>query len=187
MPEDADNYNFLPFQDHIKPISRPSCIPILKTQLLQPHVTTNKYNKDTPTVQKAKTPHLPVLKDRKCHLNPTKDLQTPNSPTATSNQITKAQSTLPMQKTTPVTTHSQQTRRKPLLPMPPAPTRETVIPRPPPYYNRQHHYQQCIPGPFRIANNNQCPPLLPFPLYQHPIQEASYQHLQDPTHMHKDT
>ena len=29
--EDADNYKFLPFQDHIKPISRPSCIPILKT------------------------------------------------------------------------------------------------------------------------------------------------------------
>ena len=52
QPEDADSYNFLPFQDHIKPISRPSCISILKTQLLQLHITNSRYNKDTPTAQR---------------------------------------------------------------------------------------------------------------------------------------
>ena len=88
-PEDADNYNFLPFQDHIKPISRPSHIHILKTQLLQPHVTNNKHNKDTPTVQKAKPSHIPVFKDKKYHLYPPNILQTPSSLTAPSKQSTK--------------------------------------------------------------------------------------------------
>ena len=158
QPEDADSYNFLPFQDHINPISRPSHIPILKTQMLQPHITQSKHIKDTPTIQKARPSCIPVPKDKKClpvikdsHLNQPKDLQTSNSPTVPSKQITKQESTLLMQKTTPVTTHSQQTR-KPLLPMPPALTRETVTLRPPPYYNRQ---QQCISGPFRTANYNQ--------------------------------
>ena len=31
LPEHADSYNFSPFQDDVKPISRSSCIPILKT------------------------------------------------------------------------------------------------------------------------------------------------------------
>ena len=70
--------------------------------------------------------------------------------------------------------------KTPLLPMPPAPTRETVTPRPPPYYNMQHHYQQCIPGPFRAANNNQCPPLLPFPSYHHPMPGNQVQALTRP-------
>ena len=169
QPEDADNYNFLAFQDHVQPISRPSHIPKLKTQMLQPHITNSKHNKDTSTVEKVKPSHIPVPKDKKCHLNPPRDLQTPSSLTAPSKQTTKQQSTLPMQKTTPTTTHSQQTRRTPLLPMAPAPTRKTVTPRPPLYYNRQHHYQQCISGPFRTANNNQCPPLLALPSYHQPM------------------
>ena len=120
--EDADNYNFLPFQDHIKPISRPSHIPILKTWLLQPHITNSKYIKDTPIVQKVKPSCISVPKDKKCHLDPTKVLQTPRP----SEQTTKQQSILPMQKTTPATTPSHQTRRTCLLPMPPALTRKNI-------------------------------------------------------------
>ena len=132
------------FLDQPSKKTRPSCIPVPKDRTC-----------------------VPVIKDS--HLNQPKDLQTSNSPTAPRKQITKQQSTLPMWKTTPATTHSQHTRKTCILPMPPTPTRETFIPRPPLYYNRQHHYQQCISGPFRTAQNNQCQPLLPFPLYQYPI------------------
>ena len=98
QPEDVNNYNFLPFHNHIKLISRLSHIPILKTQLLQPHISNSEHNKDTPTVQKAKPSCIPVLKakkcipvlkDKKCHLKPTKVLQTPSNLTVPSKQTTK--------------------------------------------------------------------------------------------------
>ena len=103
QPEDADRNNFLPFQDHIKPISRPSHIFILKTWLLQPQITQSKHNKDTSTIHKARPSCIPLPKDKKhipvikdSHLNQPKDSQPSNSPTAPGEQITKQESILPM-------------------------------------------------------------------------------------------
>ena len=111
IPDDADN--FLPFQDHIKCISRQSHIPIWTKWLLKSHITQSKHNKDTPTIHKAGPSCIPVYKDKKCtpvikdsHLNQPKDLQTSSSLTTPSDQTTMKQSTLPVQKTTPATTHS---------------------------------------------------------------------------------
>ena len=73
----ADIPNSLPFQDHVNPIPRPSCIPILTTQLVQPQVDNSKNHKGSPAMNKAKLSCIPILKDKQHHLNTTQVPQTP--------------------------------------------------------------------------------------------------------------
>ena len=81
---------------------------------------------------------------------------------------------LPTQESTQAMTHSQQTRKAPLLPTPPTPARQhrnSTFPRPSPLNNNRFH-QQHFPRPFC----NQQLPLLPLPLHQIPPLPRAYQH-----------
>ena len=103
QPEDVDSSNSLPYQDHAKPIPRPSNIPILTTWLVQPQVDNSKNHKDSLAINKAKPSCIPALKDKQCHLN-TSFTNSKHS-YKTKQQTAKEQSTLPLQKTTPITAH----------------------------------------------------------------------------------
>ena len=168
-------------------------MPILKTQLLQPHFTQSKHNKDTPTIQKVRPSCIPVPKDKKCipvikdsHLNQPKDLQTSNSPTAPSNQITKQQSILPMQQTTLATTQPSRQGKHPFY--------QCHLHQPEKQLLQDHHhtttantitnsaFQDHLEQQTTINTCHYCHPHCT----STPCQETRYQHLQDDTHMHKD-
>ena len=91
QPEDVDI--FLPFQDHIQCIPRPSHIPVPTIWLLKPQITKHKPNKETPSIQQTRPSCIQVYKDKKCtqimkdsHLNPIKIY---NLQTVLQHQVTK--------------------------------------------------------------------------------------------------
>ena len=162
---------------------------------------------NTTYIQKTKPSCIHVPKDTKSiknsHLNASRDLQMPSSPTPPNAQTTMKQSTLPTQKASTAPMQPQWTRKPPLLPTPTVPAQQhrsrTLIwgppwcnikcqqnsnfPRPSPFitrpsliYNR-FHQQPHIPGPHTARFYNQQPPLLPSPPYhQQRVTPGPYQH-----------
>ena len=109
---------------------------------------------------------------------------------STRNSQPLAQETKPA--VTPADTQLQPTCKSPLLPTPPAPTRQHIkstiprpstfnnsrkptFPRPSSYYSNQYHSQQCITGPSTVMNSqfHYQPPLLPNPIPGHQIPVAT--------------
>ena len=97
---------------------------------------------NTTCIQRTRPSCIPIPKDTKSiknsHLSTSTDFQTPSSPTPPNIQTTVKQTTLPTQKTSTAPTYLQQTRKIPLLPMPPAPVRQ---------FNNRNHYRKFISRP----------------------------------------
>ena len=164
-------------------LPRPSRIPISKTRY-----TTQTQHKDKLITQKTKSSPrpscIPVLNNNR-H-NPTPQVTKPEAQSTIYSLPRPSEETIPKQPTqiqpTPVT-------RSPLLPTPPAHYRRstsprssastnssrnstfsrpsTVISRPTPTNNYRFHQNSYISRPYTPAFNNQRPPLLPRPSYQH--------------------
>ena len=99
-------------------------------------------------------PYLPVYKDtkhvpviRNSHPKQPKKLQTSNNTAVPSNQTTAKQ---PAQESPQANTHSQQTRKSPVLPMPPASTRQTVISGPPQCNSNRYQHNPYFPRPQNV-------------------------------------
>ena len=111
---------------------------------------------NTTYIKNPKPSHIPIPKDSKStknsHLSTSTDLQKPSSPTPPNTQTTMKQPTLPAQKTSTASTHPQCTRKSPLLPTPPAQSRQSTIPRPSMLNNNRFHQQPFITRPSPIYN-----------------------------------
>ena len=162
-------------------LPRPSCIPVLKTQN-----TTKNQHKDKPTTQKITTSPrpscIPVFNDNR-HKLTLQVTQPAVQPTICSLPRPSEETILkqPMQ-------ICPEPTKSPLLPTPPAHNRQSTSPRssasncsrnstfsrPLPTFSRpslrnnyRFHQQTYIPRPHTPEFNNQRPPLLPRPPYQH--------------------
>ena len=168
-------------------LPRPSCIPVPKTQ----KTTKIQQNKDKPTTQKVRPSCIPVFNHKQrepiTQVTQPKVQQITNSIPRPCKENTRKQ---------PMQVHPDPTpvRKSPLLPMPQAQSRQTVIPGPSTFnssrkptfarpsvfnYNR-FHQQPFITRPSQIYNtvhqqaysprpfNHQQIPLLPLPSHQIP-------------------
>ena len=157
-------------QDHFKCITRPSndshakpsCTPILQNN--KSHLDDTSGYKSTGTEHTTTTPSTRTYK-----IPPPRPSKATNVIETSANQ--QKQPTQAHPEPTPV-------RKSPLLPTPPAQSRQTFILRPSSNYRNQYHSQQCITGPSTVMNSqfhyqphftrpfqattcNQQPPLLP--------------------------
>ena len=155
-----NTHNSLPM-DHFKHITRPS---------------NNSH---------AKPSHIPILQNNKSHLDDTSGYESTDMELSASTPPKTHKAMLPRPSTRnsqplaqqtkpaviPADTQPQPTCKSPLLPTPPAPTRQHIkstIPRPPTfnnsrkptfiwrpssYYSNQYHSQQCITGPSTAMNS----------------------------------
>ena len=139
--------------------------------------TASSETDDTDSAYNTDTEHLP----RPPH---NKNQPKPGTSTRSNTQTTVKQPT----RTPAAPTYPQHTRKTPLLPTPPAPARNfnyrnhykqhipgpssrystyLTLSRPPPRNNYRFHQNSYISRPYTPAFNNQQPPLLPRPSYQH--------------------
>ena len=173
-------------------LPRPSCIPVLKTC----NISKTQHNKSKPTTQKVKqafkASRIPIFNYRKQKPAniPQVQQQTSSLPRPyDGNQQTTSNFSRPCEEITrkqPTPTHPDPTpvikspQKSPLLPTPPVQIKHTDIPRPSAFYNskptfsgpsptnnHRFHQQHCISRPYTTRFNNQRPPLLPRPSWQH--------------------
>ena len=182
LPMDSKTFHIdtiqLSLQDHFKCIARPStnshakpsCIPVLQDK--QSHLDNTLENKITsvPTDMEQTATRPP---SRTCTIPPPRPSKVTNAMETSVNQ---------WKQITQVYSNLKPVRRAPLLPTPPAPTRQhtkstlptpspsynsrkSSLPRPSMFNNNRFHQQPYIPRPHTPRFDNHWPPLLPSPPY----------------------
>ena len=148
---------FLPFQDYIRCIPRPSHIPIPTIQLLKPHSTQSKQNKDSTCIYKVNHHTFQYLR-----------MKSASRTVISTNQRSYKLQTILEHQATKLPQNSQLYLHRSQLKPSHTPSRlekhlffQCHLHQPDKqllhdyhYYNRQNHYQQHISRPFRATNYN---------------------------------